>query len=121
MRPVASPAGCVATGAGNGIGQFAAVSELAVPESGREALEDAFAARLGAVDAWPGFQGLELWADDADRESYMMISWWDTKACFASYMRSADQHRCHARIPDGDLGPRPRRFRRFRRFTVIAR
>lgn len=38
-----------------GSGQFGAFSELTVPEAGRAAVLGAFANRLGAVDAWPGF------------------------------------------------------------------
>jgi len=33
-----------------------AVSDITVPESGRGALIAAFAQRLRAVEAWPGFQ-----------------------------------------------------------------
>lgn len=98
-------------------GLFVAVSELSVPEAGRAAVEAAFAARLGAVDGWSGFHGLEVWRDTADAGSLVMISYWDTQESFARYMRSED-HRCsHARIPAGELRPRPRRFRRF---EVIA-
>ena len=93
--------------------QFVAVSELTVPEAGREALDAAFADRLGAVDGWPGFRGLQVWADLSDASSLMMISWWDSKDCFAAYMRSEDHRRSHQRIPGGDNRPRPRRFRRF--------
>ena len=98
--------------------QFVAVSELTVPEAGREALDAAFADRLGAVDRWPGFQGLQVWADVTDPCSLMMISWWDSSECFATYMRSEDHRRSHRRIPRGDDRPRPCQFRRF---EVVAR
>jgi heme-degrading monooxygenase HmoA len=98
--------------------QFVAVSELTVPEAGREGLDAAFADRLGAVDRWPGFQGLQVWADITDPCSLMMISWWDSPECFATYMRSEDHRRSHRRIPRGDDRPRPRQFRRF---EVVAR
>lgn len=101
----------------NRTGQFVAVSELVVPDEGREAVEAAFAQRMGAVDAWPGFRGLEVWRDMADASSLVMISYWDSKECFTRYMQS-DDHRCsHARIPGGEMRPRPTRFRRF---EVIA-
>jgi len=97
---------------------FVALSELTVPEAGREALEASFAARLGAVDRWPGFQGLQVWSDVSDPSSFVMVSWWDSQECFATYMRSDDHHRSHLRIPGGDDRPRPRRFRRY---EVVAR
>jgi heme-degrading monooxygenase HmoA len=97
---------------------FVAVSELVVPEAGREALQAAFNDRLGAVDHWPGFRGLQVWADTADSCALTMVSWWDSQECFAAYMRSENHHRSHQRIPKGEHRPRPRRFRRYK---VIAR
>ncbi len=98
--------------------RFVAVSELTVPEAGRKALDASFGDRLGAVDGWPGFQGLQVWAEVTDPCSLVMISWWDSPECFAAYMRSEDHRRSHRRIPGGDDRPRPRRFRRF---EVVAR
>ncbi len=98
--------------------QFVAVSELTVPQEGREAVFAGFADRLGAVDGWPGFRGLQVWADATDPCSLMMISWWDNQDCFAAYMRSEDHRRSHQRIPAGEYRPRPGRFRRY---EVIAR
>ena len=100
-----------------GSGQFVAFSELTVPEAGRAAVLAAFTSRLGAVDAWPGFQHLQVWADQSDPCMLIMVSWWDDRESFASYMRSKDHARSHARIPGGDLRPRPHRFSRY---EVIA-
>ena len=97
---------------------FVAVSELSVPPEGRAALEDAFAHRLGAVEAWPGFQGLEVWSDSADPTKYVMVSWWDSHSDFRAYMASEDHACSHARIPSGPDRARPRSFRRYQ---VVAR
>jgi heme-degrading monooxygenase HmoA len=97
--------------------QFVAVSDLVVPEAGREALQAAFNDRLRAVDHWPGFRGLQVWADTADACAMTMVSWWDSQECFAAYMRSADHRQSHQRIPQGENRPSARRFRRF---EVIA-
>jgi heme-degrading monooxygenase HmoA len=96
---------------------FVAVSDLVVPEAGRDALQAAFRNRLGAVDHWPGFRGLQVWADTTDPCALTMVSWWDSQECFAAYMRSADHRRSHQRIPVGADRPRPRQFRRYQ---VIA-
>lgn len=96
---------------------FVAVSELGVPEAGRAALQSAFANRLRAVDRWPGFRGLQVWADPREPCTMLMVSWWDSEDCFAAYMRSADHRRSHQRIPAGEHRPRPRRFSRY---EVIA-
>jgi heme-degrading monooxygenase HmoA len=98
--------------------QFVAVSDLVVPQAGREALQAAFSDRLRAVDRWPGFRGLQVWADTADVCALTMVSWWDSQDCFAAYMRSEDHRQSHQRIPQGEHRPRARRFRRF---EVIAR
>ncbi len=97
---------------------FVAVSDLTVPVAGRAALVAAFGHRLGAVDAWPGFQSLQVWADPADATALVMVSWWDTEEAFNAYMRSDDHRRSHARIPGGPDRARPRKFRRYK---VIAR
>jgi len=97
---------------------FVAFSLLEVPAGGRDQLDAAFRDRLGAVDSWPGFRSIEVWADLADPSSYAMTSWWDTPEAFRAYMQSDDHRRSHDRIPAGETRPRPRQFRRFR---VVAR
>jgi heme oxygenase (mycobilin-producing) len=96
---------------------FVAVSDLMVPEAGRAAVVAAFGHRLGAVDSWPGFQGLQVWADRSDPTALVMVSWWDSQEAFAAYMGSADHRRSHERIPTGANRPRPKGFRRYQ---VIA-
>lgn len=95
-------------------GAFVAVSELTVAPEGRDALIDAFRARLGAVESADGFRRLEVWADQSDPSAFTMVSWWDSREEFLGYMRSADHRDSHDRIPDGVHAPRPVRFRRFR-------
>ena len=96
---------------------YVAVSEIAVDPDGVEALHAAFADRLGAVDSWEGFLGLELLADRRRRGRYLMISRWQSKEIFVEYMRSVDHENSHARIPDGEHAPRAAGFDEF---DVIA-
>ena len=97
---------------------FVAHSEIRVPDAGATALIDAFQNRLGEVERWPGFERLEVWQDERDDGRLVMVSWWDDKASFSAYMRSADHRRSHDRIPGGPDQPRPASFTRFR---VVAR
>lgn len=97
---------------------FVAVSDLTVPPAGRDALVAAFGRRLGAVDAWPGFRSLQVWADPRDPTALVMVSWWESEESFTSYMGSADHRRSHRRIPGGPDRARPIAFRRYQ---VIAR
>ena len=89
---------------------YVAISEIAVPAEGASALEQAFLDRLGAVEAWPGFLGLEVLRHRRKPGCYLMISHWATKQAFTEYMRSDDHRRSHARIPGGELAPRPAGF-----------
>jgi heme-degrading monooxygenase HmoA len=95
---------------------WAMVSELAVDPSGAEQLEDAFGDRLGEVDGWPGFIRLEVWRDPRNAGRYLMVSWWETREAFSSWMHSTAHDRSHERIPN-DPSPRPVRFDRY---EVIA-
>ena len=97
---------------------FVAFSQLEVPDGASEAIDVAFRDRLGAVDRWPGFRALEVWADLSDPTAYAMVSWWESPESFVDYMRSQDHADSHQRIPTGEHRPRPREFRRFR---IVAR
>jgi heme-degrading monooxygenase HmoA len=91
-------------------GTYVAISEIAVDEAGAPALEAAFRDRLGAVDEWPGFLGLEVLRHRRRPGTYLMISRWESKETFQAYMRSDTHDRSHARIPGGPHAPRPAGF-----------
>lgn len=88
------------------------MTELTVPEAGRTPLATAFAHRSAALESWPGFRGLEVWADAAEPSNLMMSSWWDDNACFAAFVPSQNHRGSNARTPVGDHRPKPTRFRR---------
>jgi heme-degrading monooxygenase HmoA len=94
---------------------YVAVSEISVPEAGIAGLEHAFDQRLGAVDGWPGFQGMELLQDRRVPGRYLMMCRWDTREHFLAYMRSDDHRRSHARMPSGPDGPSPSGFSEYTR------
>jgi heme oxygenase (mycobilin-producing) len=97
---------------------YVAISHLEVPAGGAEALEEAFRRRLGAVDGWPGFQGLEVLADQRRDGRYLMITRWASKEAFTAYMRSDDHRRSHRRIPGGPHAPRAAGFEEFRQVAT---
>lgn len=97
---------------------FVAHSEIRVPAAGAASLISAFEGRLGEVEPWPGFERLEVWQDERDDGRFVMVSWWDDKESFQTYMRSESHRRSHDRIPSGPDAPRPESFSRFR---VVAR
>jgi len=91
-------------------GAYVAISEIAVDAEGVAALEAQFRARLGLVDEWPGFLGLEVLRHRRRPGTYLMISRWTSKDAFQAYMRSEEHDRSHARIPGGPHAPRPAGF-----------
>lgn len=95
--------------------EYVAVSEITVPGAGASALEEAFQHRLGAVDGWPGFRGLELLKDRRTPGRYTMVCRWDSRDQFLAYMRSEDHKRSHARIPRGRDAPSPAGFTEYDR------
>lgn len=97
---------------------YVAVSEIRVDEEGVPALRAAFADRLRAVDAWDGFQGLELLADRRDPGRFLMVSRWTSREVFVTYMRSVDHQCSHRRIPAGPHAPRAAGFDEF---DLVAR
>ena len=97
---------------------FVVFSELSAPDGGAEALEQAFQGRLGAVDAHPGFIDLQVWRDTRAAGRFVMVSWWQSRADYLAYMRSADHRRSHDRIPTGALAPRAVAVRKY---ELIAR
>jgi heme-degrading monooxygenase HmoA len=97
---------------------FVAFSEINVRAGGAGALSAAFASRLGEVDAWPGFDHLEVWQDERDPSRFVMVSWSADKADFSCYMRSQSHRRSHDRIDRGSEGPRPAGFSRYQ---MVAR
>ena len=97
---------------------YVAISEIAVPDDGAEALEEAFRQRLGAVDSWPGFLGLEVLRHRRRTGCYLMISRWTSRETFHDYMRSDVHRTSHDRIPSGPAAPRPAGFDDY---DVVAR
>jgi heme-degrading monooxygenase HmoA len=85
-------------------GDLVVVSHLDVGPDGVPGLRDAFDRRLGLVDAWDGFHGLEVWEDVRRPGRFAMVTRWADQDTFARYMRSRDHDRSHARVPD-DPGP----------------
>jgi len=89
---------------------YVAISEITVDVEGAPSLEQAFRNRIGLVDDWPGFLGLEVLRHRRRPGTYLMVSRWASKEAFQSYMRSDEHDRSHARIPDGPHAPRPAGF-----------
>lgn len=80
-------------------GMYVSVSRLRVEVHQVDRLIDAFRARAGLVDAFPGFMGLEVWRSERSPDEVLMVSRWRARADFTAYMKSAAHRTSHDRIP----------------------
>jgi heme-degrading monooxygenase HmoA len=78
---------------------YVSMSRLRVEPDLVDELIAAFRDRMGAVDAFAGFEGLEVWSSDREPGEVLMISRWRDRGCFTAYMRSPAHRTSHARIP----------------------
>lgn len=100
-------------GGGDATGLFVVASTITIDEVGCARLEEAFRDRLRAVEATPGFRGLQVWREAKRPGRYLMVSWWLSRANWLDYMRSAEHDASHARIPRDPARPRPDGLRTF--------
>lgn len=105
-----------------GSSEYVSMSRLRVEPERADELVEAFRARIGLVDAFDGFAGLEVWRSDRDPEELIMVSRWRDRACFTAYMRSEDHRRSHERIPEGlDAAIALERLDHLHTYDVVAR
>lgn len=82
---------------------YISMSRLRVDPERCGELVRAFRDRAHLVDGFPGFIDLQVWRSDRDPGEVLMVSRWDDRESFRTYMRS-DAHRfSHDRI-DPELG-----------------
>ncbi|MDP9198463.1 MAG: antibiotic biosynthesis monooxygenase [Pseudomonadota bacterium] len=80
-------------------GMYVSVSRLRVEIHQVDRLIDAFRARAGLVDAFPGFVSLEVWRSQRSPDEVLMVSRWRARADFTAYMKSDAHQHSHDRIP----------------------
>ncbi len=101
---------------------YVSMSRLRVQPERADELVEAFRTRLGLVDGFDGFAGLEVWRSDRDPDEIIMVSRWRDRACFTAYMRSAEHQRSHDRIPeDLDAAIGLERLDHLHTYDVVAR
>jgi len=100
---------------------YVSMSRLRVAAERADDLVAAFRRRVGLVDEFDGFLGLEVWQSDRDEGEILMVSRWRDRAAFKAYMRS-DAHRVsHDRIrPDLDEAIELERLEHLHTYDVVA-
>ncbi len=98
------------------------MSHLRIAAERADELVAAFLDRVGLVDEFDGFEGLEVWRSDREPDAVVMVSRWRDRGCFRDYMRS-DAHRIsHERIPrDLQSAIKLERLEHLHTYEVVAR
>lgn len=78
------------------------INAIEVPEGAGPQLEQRFAARAGAVESSPGFEGFQLLRPVEGEDRYFVITWWESEEAFQGWMNSQDFAKGHAHGGGGD-------------------
>jgi heme oxygenase (mycobilin-producing) len=81
------------------------INAIAVPEGAGPELEKRFAARAGAVENSPGFEGFQLLRPTGGDERYFVMTWWESEDAFQAWMNSQDFAKGHAHAGGGEGAP----------------
>lgn len=82
------------------------INAITVPPERGEELARRFAARAGAVDGQPGFRGFELLRPTDGRDTWLVVTRWESEEAFNAWVSSPAFAHGHARSagPDGPVG-----------------
>jgi heme-degrading monooxygenase HmoA len=64
------------------------INAITVPADSGDELAKRFAARAGAVDNQPGFEGFELLKPTDDRTTWLVVTRWKDEASFEAWLSS---------------------------------
>ncbi|MBM9458486.1 antibiotic biosynthesis monooxygenase [Nocardioides sp. zg-536] len=81
------------------------INAIQVPPNAGPELEKRFAARAGAVEGSPGFEGFQLLRPTAGEERYFVVTRWADEESFAAW-RDGDARAAHAHQP-GEAPQKP--------------
>jgi heme-degrading monooxygenase HmoA len=65
------------------------INAITVPAGSGDELARRFAARAGAVDAQPGFEGFELLQPTDDRTTWLVVTRWKDEESFQAWLNSS--------------------------------
>jgi len=97
------------------------INVIAVPEGAGPELEKRFAARLGAVEHMPGFEGFELLRPSKGEDRYFVYTRWATEDAFQNWLNSQDFSRGHGSTSDAPQRPPAGTGSELLEFEVVER
>lgn len=81
------------------------INAISVPEGAGSELEARFAARLGAVEGFPGFEAFELLRPTAGEDRYFVYTRWASESDYQAWRNS--QQFQHGHSAEGSAAQRP--------------
>lgn len=76
------------------------INAITVPADSGDELARRFAARAGAADSQPGFEGFELLRPTDERNTWLVITRWADDESFQSWVSSSAFGSAHRRKPE---------------------
>ena len=83
------------------------INAITVPEGSGDELARRFAARAGAVDGQPGFEGFELLKPTDERLTWLVVTRWADEESFQAWVSSPSFAHGHRVEGTGPGGPPP--------------
>jgi len=83
------------------------INAITVPGDSGDELAQRFAARAGAVDDRPGFEGFELLKPTDDRNTWLVVTRWSDEEAFQSWVNSPAFGHGHRSEAERSGGPAP--------------
>jgi heme-degrading monooxygenase HmoA len=80
------------------------INAITVPADSGDELARRFAARAGAVDNQPGFEGFELLKPTDDRHTWLVVTRWADDESFQAWVNSPAFGRGHGGGSSGEAG-----------------
>ncbi len=77
---------------------YVSLSRLRIPAHASDELIEAFRRRAHLVDDAHGFVDLQVWRSDRDAGEILMVSRWQDREAFKTYMKSPQHRTSHERI-----------------------
>lgn len=76
------------------------INAITVPADSVDELGRRFAARAGAVDGQPGFEGFELLQPTDGRNTWLVVTRWADEASFEAWSSGQEFNRAHGTRPE---------------------
>jgi heme-degrading monooxygenase HmoA len=82
---------------------YVVVNAITVPDGAGPELERRFASRAGDVEGRPGFVGFRMWRPADGRDTWYVVTEWESRDAFEAWTQSPEFAHSHRRA--GSAGP----------------